>query len=456
MSAPADLYRRPAEQLAAGLAQGAFSARALLDHYLERIERLNPQVNAVVTLDPGAARAAENSDARRRAGRALGPLDGVPVTVKDNLLTQGCRATWGSPLYRDYVPDHDEAPVARLRAAGAVLIGKTNTPELALRGYTDNPVFGVTRNPWDLDLTPGGSSGGAAAALALGLCPLALATDGGGSIRRPAAYTGLVGLKPGGDRIPRADGFAALMADCEVAGALARTVSGTRLMFEALAGTTVPEPAGPARVLVVERFGDAPVDPLMADRCREAGAQLAGLGHDVSAGPLPFAIDKAMDAWREATLAGLAMLAEREPRFFELAAPDYAAQAQEGLALPAGSHDRIARAFAAFRAETAKAFERTDVILTPVNAAPAWPIPEPYPGEIDGRPAGPRAHAVYTGWVNACGHPAIALPARPGEDGLPVGVQLVGPMNADERLLAIAATFEAAHPWADRWPELAD
>ena len=443
------------EQLAAGLAQGAFSARTLLDHYLERIERLNPQVNAVVALDPGATRAADESDARHKAGRALGPLDGLPVTIKDNLLTRDCRTTWGSPLYRNYIPDHDEAPVARLRAAGGVLIGKTNTPELALRGYTDNPVFGVTRNPWDLELTPGGSSGGAAAALALGLAPLALATDGGGSTRRPAAYTGLVGLKPGIDRIARADGFPALMLDCEVAGVLARTVGGARLMFEALAETTPPEPTGPARILVVERFGDASVDPLMADRCREAGAQLAALGHEVSAGPLPFAIDAAMAAWREASLAGLAMLAKSEPRFFDLSASDYAAQAREGQSLGAKAQARIVETFTAFRAETARAFERIDAILTPVNAAPAWPIPEPYPGEIDGRPAGPRGHAIYTGWVNACGHPAISLPVAPGEDGLPVGVQLVGAPGADERLLAIAAGFEAAHPWADRWPELA-
>jgi aspartyl-tRNA(Asn)/glutamyl-tRNA(Gln) amidotransferase subunit A len=455
LKTPTDLYRRPVGDLAVGLSKGAFSARALLDHYLERVERLNPLVNAVVTLDSGATRAAEDSDARRRAGRALGPLDGVPVTVKDNLLTRGCRTTWGSPLYADYVPDHDEAPVARLKAVGAVLIGKTNTPELALRGHTDNPIFGVTRNPWNLDLTPGGSSGGAAAALALGLAPLALATDGGGSIRRPAAYTGLVGLKPGVDRIPRADGFPVLMADCEVVGAMARTVSGARLMFEALAGAAVPERVGPARILMVERFGDAPVDPLMTARCREVGAQLAALGHQVSATALPFAIDKAMAAWREATLAGLALLADREPRFFELSAHDYAAQAQEGRMLPAGVHDRIAQTFAAFRAGTARAFERIDAILTPANAASAWLIPEPYPGEIDNRPAGPRGHAIYTGWVNACGLPAIAVPARPGEDGLPVGVQLVGAPGADEQLLAMAAGFEAAHPWADRWPELA-
>ena len=148
------------------------------------------------------------SEARWRAGTPLSQLDGVPITVKDNMVVRGMRSTWGSALYSEFMPDADELPVARLRAAGAVIFGKTNCPEFTVQGYTDNLLFGPTRNPWNLALTPGGSSGGAVAAVSAGLCPIALATDGGGSIRRPASYTGLVGLKPSRGRVARAEGFA--------------------------------------------------------------------------------------------------------------------------------------------------------------------------------------------------------------------------------------------------------
>jgi aspartyl-tRNA(Asn)/glutamyl-tRNA(Gln) amidotransferase subunit A len=448
-------HRLPVEALAAALADGRVTARALLDHCLDRIGRLDPVINAMVALDPGASQAADESDDRRREGRSLGPLDGVPMTVKDNLLMKGCPAVWGSPLYRDYRPDHDEAPVARLRATGAVLIGKTNTPEFALRGYTDNAVFGVTRNPWNVTLTPGGSSGGAAAALAAGFAPLALATDGGGSTRRPAGHVGVVGLKPSLGRIPRSGGFPPLMFDCETVGLMARTVSGVRLMFEAMAVDVRPARPGPARVLVVERLGEAPVDPGIAERCREAGAQLAALGHEVATGPLPFPIDEAIAAWGALAGVGLARLAADQPRLFELAASDFAAQAREGQTRSAVDYDRLIETLEGFRASAAAAFGKVDVILTPSAAAQPWPAREAFPPEIDGQPVGPRGHAVFTAWVNACGHPGLAIPVRPADDGMPVGVQLVGALGADERLLDIASAFEAVHPWADRWPAIA-
>jgi aspartyl-tRNA(Asn)/glutamyl-tRNA(Gln) amidotransferase subunit A len=451
------LHHRSIIQLAADLRAGALSARALLDHYLERIDELDPELNAFVYLDPEAVRAADASDARLKAGRPLGPLDGIPVSVKDNLLMRGCPAVWGSPLYADYVPDHDEMPVARLRAAGAVLIGKTNTPEFSLRGFTDNPVFGPTRNPWHLALTPGGSSGGAAAAVAAGLCPIALGTDGGGSIRRPAAHTGLVGFKPGLGRIERGDGFPPLMFDCEVVGPLARTTADARLMFDILAahGRTTPALREPLKILVVERFGDAPVEPMLVERCRQVAGNLKALGHSVTFGDLPFEIDDAMLAWQALTSASLAWLAQQEPRFAEMASSEYVDQAKGGANLSGADYVALTQTLFNFRTVTARTFETVDIILTPCTASQPWPIDRPYPPIIDGQRVGPRGHAVYTAWVNACGHPAIAIPGRPGPDGLPTGVQLVGARGADETLLDLAEAYEAAHPWMFQWPALA-
>ena len=237
------LWELSAAELAAGYAGAKFSPREALESILGRIEAVNPRLNAIVTRDSeGAHAAADASTARWRAGAPLGAFDGVPLTVKDNIPVRGLRATWGSRIYADFVPEKDELPVRKLRDGGAVILGKTNCSEFTLQGYTDNLVFGVTRNPWDLALTPGGSSGGAVAAVAAGLGPVAVGTDGGGSIRRPAAHTGLVGFKPSRDAVARSDGFPVILLDCEVIGPITRTVADARALFHVLAGTE-PRPS---------------------------------------------------------------------------------------------------------------------------------------------------------------------------------------------------------------------
>lgn len=451
-----DLYRRSATGLANDLASGKFSARHLLDYFLDRIQALNPQLNAFIFLDPAAQAAADESDARRREGRTLGPLDGIPVAVKDNLLMQNCPAVWGSPLYADHIASHDELPVARLRESGAVLIGKTNVPELAMRGHTDNAVFGVTGNPWNPVLTPGGSSGGAVSAVAAGLVPLSLTTDGGGSIRRPAAHTGLVGLKPTIGRVRRGLGFPPLMFDCEVVGPIARTVADARAMFQVLAQKSLPSHRNARKkILLVEHFGGAPVDPEILASTRGAAEILAALGHEVQSGPLPFSIETAMAAWQTVSDAGFARLARMHANFADLSAPDFVARAENGARLSAADYAEAVEALFAFRAIVADAFDRVDIIMTPATAAQPWPANEHFPSYIANEKVGPRGHAVFTAWVNACGNAAIAVPVEPAKSGMPIGIQLVGAWDADEMLLDVAEGFEAAHPWSDRWPAMA-
>jgi aspartyl-tRNA(Asn)/glutamyl-tRNA(Gln) amidotransferase subunit A len=227
-------------EIADALAGGSVSARALTERSLDRIRRLDARFNAFVALDEeGALAAADDSDRRRLRGGPRSAIDGAPFSIKDNLHVAGLPSTWGSRALAGFIPTRDELPVARLRAAGAVVIGKTNVPEFTLEGYTGNDLFGVTRNPWNGALTPGGSSGGAAASVAAGLVAAALGTDGGGSTRRPACHTGLVGFKPSTGRWPRIDGFPAILTDFETAGILARTVEDAVLVDTILKG---PDP----------------------------------------------------------------------------------------------------------------------------------------------------------------------------------------------------------------------
>lgn len=456
------LWQKGAAALSQLLARREVSPVELLEIARARIEKLNPALNAVVAIDGGASAEAERSEARWRAGTPLSPVDGIPFTVKDNLLAAGLPAVWGSNLYRTHVPDRDELPVARLRAAGAVVVGKTNVPELTLQGYTSNAVFGATRNPWDPRLTPGGSSGGAAASVAAGMTSFALGTDGGGSIRRPSGYTGLVGLKPSTGAIARGEGFPHILFDLEIVGPMTRTVEDAALVFGVLAGPDrrdrlslferVPPKRGQKRVLYVPRFGTRPCDPVIVDRVDAVARLLAELGHQVETGEVPFALEPLDEAWATVTRVGAALVvAERG----EGAGPDVARMAREGAAIPATAYLSMIERLRRFRAEMAGLFERFDIVLTPSSAAMPWPAEEVYPPEIDGREAGPRGHAVYTGWVNLCGHPAIGLPAEPHPNGLPIGFQLVADFGADETLLALAAEIEAARPWADRWPKIA-
>jgi aspartyl-tRNA(Asn)/glutamyl-tRNA(Gln) amidotransferase subunit A len=380
----------------------------------------------------------------------------VPLTVKDNIPVRGMRATWGSRIYADWVPDRDELPVARLRDGGAVILGKTNCPEFTLQGYTDNLVFGVTRNPWNLELTPGGSSGGAVAAVAAGLGPVAVGTDGGGSIRRPAAHTGLVGFKPSRDAVARADGFPVILIDCEVIGPIARTVADTRALFHALAGTTAPAPAPvrQLRVLYVRQFAGSPVDREIAASVATVANDLAGLGHNVEAGEAPFDVEALNRAWPLVSQVGLAWLLKDDAGRLSEISPPMRDMARNGAAVPATAYYGAIDIITQLRQTLHAFFTRYDLMLTPTIAALSWPAAEPFPPVIDGEAAGPRGHAVFTAFANMAGCPAISVPCTPSQSGLPIGFQLVGAIGQDETLLDVAAGYEQFRPWSDRRPPL--
>ena len=433
-----------------------------------RFSALNPRLNAIIAFDPEARAAARASAERYARGEPLGALDGIPVVVKDNILVKGLPCVWGSRVYRDYVARDDELPVARLRAAGAVIVGKTNVPELTFEGITWNPVFGATRNPWNLELTPGGSSGGSVASVAAGLVPLALGTDGGGSIRRPASHTGVVGLKPSIGAVARVNSLPMMLLDLEVIGPIARTVQDVALAYRVMAGPDArdrhslfaaahpPAPrAGKPRVLYVPRFGESPLDPQIEASVAAAARTLESLGCEVETGAMPLDLGPLTEFWPAFGAAGVAYVMALNPGKDSLLGPRFQTMLEEGRKVGADRYLAGIQVFERMRREAAELFTRYDFVMTPSAAALPWPAETPFPDHIDGRPTGPRGHAVYTGWVNACGIPAIALPCGPSREGLPIGFQLAAAFGEDERLLEVAVRFEAKAPWSERWPPLA-
>jgi amidase len=467
-----DLCTRPATELAALLRGREISARELMDAHLDRIERLNPELNAIVTLDADGARAAADAaDARLAAGEPVGPLHGLPVAHKDTHATGGMRTTWGSPLHADTVPARDELVVARLKAAGAIRVGKTNVPEFAAGSHTFNTLFGATHNPYRHGLSAGGSSGGAAAALAAGLVPIAEGSDMGGSLRNPAAFCNVVGLRPTPGRVPTHP--AALgWSQLSVQGPMGRTVGDVALAMSVLAGpdprvpiSLTDDPAAFAAPLPTElgglRVAWAPdlggrvtVDPAIISVLASAVGVFESLGAvveedcpDLSGADDVFGT---LRAWLFE--ASFGEISRRSPdRVKEsirwnaelggkLTGPDLARAEQ--------LHTRLHERMVAF-------FERFDVLLAPTTQVLPFPVEIEYPTEIAG------VHQDnYLEWMRSCtlisatGSPALSVPGGFTPDGLPVGLQIVGAPRADRRVLEVGHAFEQATGFGRRRPDL--
>jgi aspartyl-tRNA(Asn)/glutamyl-tRNA(Gln) amidotransferase subunit A len=467
-TASPELWREEAASLTELLQAGETTPTELLDIYLERFERLEPTLNAFVLIDrDGAARAAKAATGRQKSGRRIGALDGIPVSIKDNLYVSGLCAEWGSLMLKGFIPKRDDICVERLRAAGAVIIGKTTTPEFALSGRTENRVTGTTRNPWNPRLTPGGSSGGAVAGVAAGVVPIAIGTDAGGSTRMPASYTGLVGLRPSNGRIPRRYGFPPMALDFQAIGVITRTVRDLELVFRVLSGPDVRDPislhvapahreAKPRRLGWFTAIGEDSASAEVVRAHAEALRQLEALGYAVEPCPPPFDIAELREIWDTLTTVGAARAAARCGGDWKtLATAQIAELVERGLAVPATSYVNALDRLQAFRADTSARWGDFDALIIPVNPVPAWPVETEHPTEIDGKPVSASAQGMFCGWVNAIGDAGLSVPGRPSADGRPIGVQIVAPVGADEVVIEIARALERVAPWKDRWPPLA-
>lgn len=473
----ADLAYRSAAGLASMIRNREVSPVEVVGATLDRIERLQPALNAFVTI----ARDQAMADARKAEqavvdGAELGPLHGVPLSVKDLVPTAGVRTTWGSLIFRDHVPEHDAVVVSRLKRAGAILVGKTTTPEFGQQCLTQAPLFGRTRNAWSADRTSGGSSGGAAVAVACGLGPIAVATDGGGSTRIPAACNGVVGFKQGLGVVPQEyaqDGF----GNISYITPMTRTVLDTAMMLDAMAGPDARDPLTVARaqprftvaasaeggldglrIAWRPRLGNEKVQAEVLDACESAIGVLAGLGAVTLAHRGPFENPEAVWFVNNGSYR-MAQFGHHLAQHREIMCPTFVRQMDRVQAYSAAElYAAIFQRTVLYRQVQAW-FEECDIVAMPTLSRTALPIDQDFfgPIEIDGEPV-PNIRAAwypYTMPFNLTGNPAVSLPCGFDSSGMPIAIQLVGRCGEDAVLLRVAAAFERVKPWATRLPELA-
>jgi aspartyl-tRNA(Asn)/glutamyl-tRNA(Gln) amidotransferase subunit A len=453
-----DLWKLDGAALAAALAAGDVSAVEVTESALSRLAEVEPRLNAFCHVDAdGARQAALASDARRRAGASRGPLDGVPFSVKDNLFVAGLPASWGSRLWHGFVPDRDDLSVERLKAAGAVNLGKTTTPEFASIGSTFSDLTGVTRSPFGQSLSPGGSSGGATASVAAGVTPYALGTDAGGSIRMPGSITGLYGLRASTGAVARAFGFPPLAFDFQAIGLLTRTLADLRTLFAATSGPDHRDPAsllvpashGRTSGLKVGWFGaieGAPVDPEVTERLQQAAVVLDKAGHRVEETAAPYTMEVFEPIWPALSPIGATLAAAAAPSPGETPSSYVAANLERARGITAADYGRAMNQVLEARRQVSRAWGDTDVYLLPCTPTAAWPAESTGPAEVDGRPAVGDPVSAFNSWVNVIGYPGLSVPVTPYPDGRPIGVQLVARPGQEESLFALAETLLDLYP----------
>jgi amidase len=469
-----DLCYTPATQLAAAIRAKQLSPVEVTDAMLARIERLNPTLNAYCTVTAELARtAARTAEAAVMRGDRLGSLHGVPYSLKDLTVTKGIRTTFGSKIFEHHVPTEDAILVERLRAAGGILLGKTNTPEFGCKGFTDNKIFGTTYNPWDLERTPGGSSGGAGAAVAAGMGPLAEGSDLAGSIRMPASLCGIVGFKPSQGRIPRYPAGNAWNT-MSFNGPLTRTVADAALMFQVMTGPDDRDPlslpdtgedfcvavqgdlrlAGLHVAWTPDLGGMVPVEPVVQEICAGAARTFVDLGCHLDAGSPDFSGAHELFAVLNANLR-MAAVGDYAAEWSDQMDPLLVWRLEQGRNFSLTDVGKAETARTALYQRVRQFFEAYDLLLLPTTVAPPFPARGGYPTTVAGRAiTTPYEILLLTYAFNLTGQPAISVPAGWTADGLPIGLQIVGRRHADALVLRAAAAFEAAAPWVDRRPPL--
>jgi amidase len=458
------LTRQSATQISALIASRKASPVEVLDAHLARIASLNPKLNAIVTLAEDAARAtAKAAEVAVMRGDTIGVLHGLPVVIKDVTETAGIRTTYGCPLYKDFVPDVDAEVVARLRAAGAIILGKTNTPEFATGANTVNDVFGATLNPWNTEMSPAGSSGGSAVAVAVGMVPLAQGTDFGCSVRMPAAFNGIVGVRTTPGLIPN-DPMPLIGDAGQVHGPLARTAEDAALMLDAMAGFTDSNPISVTppwtsvrdavrgaedlkglRIAYVADLAAIGVDGEIARLCRSAALALGEAGATVT--EIELDLSEGREAYK--TLRGVWMVGQQYERLHmvDRFGPNLAGNLRDGLKVTARD---IAEAEAIRQRmwnKTRAALRRYDAITTPMSPVPPYSVTMNFPELVGGRQL-----TNYIDWiapaflVTMLGMPAGSAPAGLTKAGLPVGLQIIASRLAEPRILIVSKFLQALRP----------
>lgn len=464
----------PATEMVKMIKRKKVSPVEIIESILTRIQRLNPKINAYCSLVAEKAKKdAKHAEEVLFRREKLGPLHGVPISIKDLIFTKGIRTTFGSKMYENFIPDQDEVVVKRLKAAGAILLGKTNTSEFGYKAVTDNTLFGITRNPWNLGMTPGGSSGGGAAAVATGLGPISLGSDAGGSIRVPASFCGIFGLKPSKGRIPIhpiLSGWENLDRRLVHLGPLTRTVADSALMMEVMAGPDERDPSSLYIQKVAYRrelkrgirglkiawstdLNSAIVAPHVKDTVESAIKIFSELGCHVEevklelpsvheAFNLIFAADCAgalgnhLSAWKD-------QLDQRLVRLVEI-----------GLKVTAEEYVRAANTCHLLWNRLQPLFEQYDLLLTPTLPVTPFMIGVDWPREVVGQKVHPLNYVAFTYPFNITGQPAATIPCGWTVDGLPIGLQIIGKHFDDVTVLRGAAAFEEANPWQNKKPKI--
>jgi Asp-tRNA(Asn)/Glu-tRNA(Gln) amidotransferase A subunit family amidase len=459
--------------VARAIRSGELSPVEAVEHTLARIDALDGRLNAFTVTFPDEARAAARGCERRAGNDDHLPLLGVPVSIKDHIWMTGAPATNGSVALRDFVPTEDCALVQRIRRSGAIIVGKTNNPEFVYRGYTDNDLYGLTRNPWDLERTPGGSSGGSGAAVAAGMAPLSVGTDGGGSIRIPSSFCGITGLKPTFGLVPKLPGFRG-WPTLSVNGPMARTVRDCALLLSVIAGQhpaddlSFPRPpvdyvaeairddglAG-VRIAHTEDMGFAPVDRCVREAFRSAVSVLGAAGAELVAAH-PATGDTTDLWWRIAAAEGFAsegpLLAEHEA----VMTPGTPEIIRAGERYSAVDHLDAQHERSVFTRAWAEFFQEFDVLVAPAMQVPPFPVGQGAPTEVEGRACDP----LFEDWcsliyvANLTGQPSLSVPMGYSPDGLPLGMQIIGRRFEDDVVLRVGAAWERLAPWREDWPPL--